>query len=281
MKRNINRFPDSFCFQLTRDEYHEILRYQYGTLERKQGQYSKYLPYAYTEQGVAMLTSCLHTEHAISASIQIMEAFVEMTHYLLQSRQLLPYRELHLLSNRQDAIEADVRALKSSMVTKDDLSDFIKLFDDSMSTEEILILDGQPFKANLAYQNIFKKAKKSIIVVDDYIGIKTLYHLTKAKRDVKITIISDNKNKTLLLHEYTDFMTEYPNMSIDFIKSANKVHDRYIVLDNGTSNMTVYHCGGSSKDSGKRITTIAQIGDITEYESMINTLLGNATLILK
>ena len=84
MKRNKNRFPSSFCFQLTRDEYVEILRCQYGILELEQGKYSKYEPYMYTEQGIAMLTSCLHTERAIISSVQIMEAFVEMTHILNQ-----------------------------------------------------------------------------------------------------------------------------------------------------------------------------------------------------
>ena len=74
MKRNIQRFPKSFCFWISRDEYREILRFQSGILELEQGQYSKYPPYVYTEQGVAMLTSCLHTPRAISASIQMMEA---------------------------------------------------------------------------------------------------------------------------------------------------------------------------------------------------------------
>ena len=97
MKRNIKRFPKSFCFQLTREEYLKILRFQFGILELDQGQYSKYLPYVYTEQGVAMLTSALPTDRAIEASIQIIEAFVEMSHYLKQNHQLLPY--LHNLSN--------------------------------------------------------------------------------------------------------------------------------------------------------------------------------------
>lgn len=87
MKRNINRFPESFCFQLDRDEYRNILRCQIGTLELGQGKYSKYQPYVYTEQGIA-------------ASIQIIQVFVEMTHYLQQSKQLIPYRELYLLTNR-------------------------------------------------------------------------------------------------------------------------------------------------------------------------------------
>ena len=97
MKRNIKRFPQNFCFQISREEYKEILRFQSGSLELEQGQYSKYPPYVYTEQGVAMLTSALHTDRAIEASVQIIEAFVEMSHYIRQNRQLLPYDEMKSL----------------------------------------------------------------------------------------------------------------------------------------------------------------------------------------
>ena len=281
MKRNIKRFPESFCFKLTNDEL-QNLKCQFGI----SSQFESYggrrtIPFVYTEQGVAMLTSTLHTDKAIIASIQIMEAFVEMTHYLQQSKQLLPYQELHIISNRQDIMEADIKKIKSLIVTKDDLSDFIKLFDNSLNEDEILILDGQAFKADLAYQKIFKKAEKNIVVVDDYIGIKTLNHLSKARTNVKITIISDNKRKMLSLQEYNDFMIEFPNMKINFIKSNNKVHDRYIVLDYKTPGMKIYHCGGSLKDSGNKITTIMKINDISKYKSTIKSLLSNPLLVLK
>lgn len=227
-----------------------------------------------------MLTSCLHTERAIAASIQIIQAFVEMTHYLQQSKQLIPYRELYLLTNRQEKIEADVINMKKSMVTEDDLSDLMKLFSSGMTSEEILILDGQPFKADLAYQEIYKKAHKSVIVIDDYIGIKTLHHLVIIKENIKIIIISDNKSRNLRLAQYHDFTVEYPNRNITFIKTDGRVHDRYIVLDHDTDHMKMYLCGSSSKDSGKRITTIIQISDVSEYKGMIQSLLSNSPLIL-
>lgn len=280
MKRNINRFPKEFCFQLDRDEYRTILRCQIGTLELGQGKYSKYQPYVYTEQGIAMLTSCLHTERAIVASIQIIQAFVEMTHYLQQSKQLIPYHELHSLTTRQEAIEADVINIKHSMVTKNDLSDLMKLFSSDMKSEEILILDGQPFKADIAYQDIYKKAQKSIMVIDDYIGIKTLHHLAIVKEDIKIIIISDNKGRNLRLTQYNDFIIEYPNRNITFIKSDDRVHDRYIILDHDTEDMKMYLCGSSSKDSGKRITTIIKISDVSEYKEMIKSLMSNTLLLL-
>ena len=93
MKRNIKRFPPKFCFQISREEYHEILRCQFGILELEQGKYSKYLPYVYTEHGLSMLTSVLHTDRAIEARILIMEVFVEVAHYILQNTPLLPYED--------------------------------------------------------------------------------------------------------------------------------------------------------------------------------------------
>ena len=282
MKRNIKRFPQSFCFQLSREEYFEILRFQFGILELDQGKYSKYLPYVYTEQGVAMLTSALHTDRAIEASIQIIEAFVEMTHYLKQNSLLLPNEELKSLTLKHYQLSEKVQKIEKNMVTRSELSDLIQLFDDNVKSEEVLILDGEPFKADVAYQSIYGKAKKNIIVIDDYIGIKTLNHLAKTKQGLLITIITDNKGShPLKLSEYNDFLTEYPTKKISFIQACNKTHDRFIILDYGLSTMKIYHCGASSKDAGNKITTIAEIKRIDIYRTIIKGLLSNPILILK
>lgn len=277
MKRNNKRFPDSFCFQLSKEEYS---RFQNGSL--KQGQNIKYPPYVYTEQGVAMLTSALHTDRAIDASIQIMEAFVEMSHYIRQNEQLLPYQELQRLENNQYHMAERIQNIEDNMVTKSDLSDFMKLFDDGLQNEEILILDGEPFKADIAYQKIYGKAKKSVIIVDDYVGPKTLRHLAATKTKVTVTVISDNKGgNALKLSDYNDFLTEYPGRTINFLKSLNRAHDRYIVIDNGSKDMKLYHCGASSKDAGKRITTITRIIEMSTYKATISQLLSNPALVLK
>ncbi len=282
MKRNIKRFPDNFCFQLTREEYREILRCQSGTLELEQGKYSKYLPFVYTEQGVAMLTSVLHTDRAIEASIQIMEAFVEMSHYIRQNKQLLPYDELKALELKHYQLSDKVQNIEDNMITRAELSDLMKLFDSGIKSEEILILNGEPFKADEAFQKIYKKAKKNIIMVDDYLGVKALRHLVQAKAGVDITIISDNKGYSpLRLSEYTDFQTEYPGMPIKFIMTQNKVHDRFIILDYGTKSMKIYLCGSSSKDSGNKITVIVGLEKTDIYKDMINDLLKNSALTLR
>ena len=280
MKRNIKRFPDSFCFQLT-DE--EISRFQFGismqTVGVKGGRTSK--PFVYTEQGVAMLTSALHTDRAIEASIQIMEAFVEMSHYIRQYKQLLPYDELKMLELKHYQLSDRVRNMEESMITHADLSSLMKLFDSSIKSEEILILNGEPFKADDAFQKIYKNAKKNSIVVDDYLGVKTLRHLTHAKTGVNITIISDNKGYSpLRLLEYTDFQTEYPGLHLNFIKTMNKVHDRFIILDYGTKAMKIYLSGSSSKDSGNKITAIIEINETDSYRECVNNLLANPILVL-
>ena len=280
MKRNIKRFPESFCFQLTAEE---CARYQTGTLYTGRGANIKYMPHVYSEQGVAMLTSTLHTDRAIAASIQIMEAFVEMSHYIRQNQKLLPQRELQLLEARQENLEGKVREIKESMVTKSDLSELMLLFDQGVKNEEILILDGEPFKADVAYQKIYRRAKKNIIVVDDYLGVKTLQHLTHAKAGVKITVISDNMagRQRLRLSELNDFLTEYPGITLQFVQSGNAVHDRYIVLDYGTKDMKVYHCGASSKDAGNKITTISRVMDISAYKNTMKLLMNKPQLVLR
>lgn len=176
---------------------------------------------------------------------------------------------------------ADIEAIKENMVTKADLSDFMKLFDSGIEHDEILILDGEPFKADLAYQKIYRRAKRKLMIIDDYISTKTLQHLLHSKNAVKLTIISDNKARPPLRQtEYMDFQRENPGRSIDLITAEGKVHDRYIILDVNTKDMKVYHCGASSKDAGKKITTITQVKDVSNYGEMAKALLENPPLTL-
>ncbi len=153
MKRNIKRFPEDFCFQLS--DY-EISRFQSGISMQTEGIKGgrTYNPIVYSEKGVAMLTSCLHTRRAIEASIQIIEAFVEMSHYLRDNRQLLPYEELKSLEVRHFELSERVRGIEdnlaSNMVSRSELSELMRLFDDGVRADEVLILDGEPFKADMA-----------------------------------------------------------------------------------------------------------------------------------
>lgn len=224
----------------------------------------------------------LHGPLATKQSKTLIRLFKSMKDYIIENQQLMiTQKDYFALAEKVETNSRDIADIKANMVTKAELSDFMKLFDQDIDSEEILILDGQPFKADLAYQKIYRKAKKSIIVIDDYISTKTLQHLTHAKAGVSLTVISDNKGKRLRLSEYTDFQTDYPNRNITFLQSSSRAHDRYIVLDNGTKDMKLYHCGASSKDAGKRITTITRIMDLDDYKTTVNTLLTGPVLALR
>lgn len=279
VSRNIDRFDEDFMFQLTKDEY-QILISQ-NVISSWGGR--RKMPNAFTEQGIYMLMTVLKGELAIRQSKTLIRLFKSMKDYIIENQQLMiTQKDYYALVERVNTNSADIKEIKENMATKTDLSDFMKLFDAGIEHDEILILDGEPFKADLAYQKIYRLAKKDLAVIDDYISTKTLQHLLHSKTTVKLTIISDNKARPPLRQtEYVDFQKENPGRSITFITTANKAHDRYIILDYGTKDMRVYHCGASSKDAGKKITTITQVRDLSGYSDMVKELLANPTLILK
>ncbi|MBQ3367368.1 ORF6N domain-containing protein [bacterium] len=313
VKNNIEKFDEDFRFQLTKDEYHsilrcknctlenqdEILRSKILTLENKESEVieegqnlkSKFLtsswggvrklPYAFTEQGIYMLMTVLKGDLATRQSKILIRLFKGMKDFIVDSGNLIGQSEGAKLAIQTSQNTKDIAIIKETMVTKAELTDFMKLFDTGIRNEEILILDGEPFKADFAYQKIYETAEHSIIVIDDYLGLKTLRHLASAKSGVQITIISDNKGKNpLKLTEYNDFLKEYPEVKIKFIASLGRIHDRYIAIDFGTKNEKLYHCGASSKDAGRRITTILEIKGIADYRTTLESLLSNRELKL-
>lgn len=141
--------------------------------------------------------------------------------------------------------------------------------------------NGQPIEANLAYKDIYSLARKSIYVIDNYIGVKTLVLLKDIDPSVEIIVFNDNIGKELHNLEYQDFCREYPEVNIKFQKSGGAFHDRYIILDWNTKNQRIYHCGASSKDAGERITTVSEVVDHIVYEDLINKLLKCPELKLK
>ena len=283
VQNNIERFRgNDFMFQLTKEEFENLMCKNFTS---SRGGRRK-LPYAFTEQGIYMLMTVLRGELAIEQSRTLIQLFKSMKDYIIENQQLMiTQRDYMVLAQKVERNTENIREIKDKLdnvVTKADLSDFMKLFDSGIEHDEILILDGEPFKADLAYQKIYRRAKRKLMVIDDYISTKTLHHLLHSKAAVKLTIISDNKARPpLKLAEYNDFLKENPGRSIDFITTSNKAHDRYIILDFNTKDMKVYHCGASSKDAGKKITTITQVRDISNYKEMVRELLGNRTLMLR
>ena len=279
IRNNVDRFPDDFRFQLTKGEIDLILRSKIFTSSWGG---SRYLPYAFTEQGIYMLMTVLKGELATQQSIALIRLFKTMKDNLVENQQFLTQKSYFALVEKVEENADAIKEICETMVTKADLSVFMNLFNQSLTNEEILILDGEPFKADEAYQKIYRKAKSKITIIDDYISSKTLHHLAHSKKGVKITVISDNTARPKLSSaEYTDFVTENPGMNITFLQSLHLIHDRYIVLDEGTKDMKIYHCGASSKDAGNRITTITRISDIDDYKPMIKKMTGNPGLLLK
>ena len=276
VKNNASKFDEDFMFELTNDEW-QNLRSKF-TSSSWGG--TRYLPKAFTEQGIYMLMTVLRGDLAVRQSKELIRLFKQMKDFIQNDGLMVAYREPYALIDMVCNHDRDIRIIKKNMVTKADLSGFIHLFNKDLK-EEIVIMHAQPFTADRAYQSIYGKAKKSIIVIDDYIGVKTLHHLAYAKDGISIIIISDNAARPKLTQaEVDDWKREYPNKGISFLESKHLSHDRYIVLDNGMKGMKIYHCGASSKDAGNRDTTISEQGNKFLYKQMLDELLGNPLLVL-
>ena len=294
IKNNIERFDEDFRFKLTREEV-ENLRSKNSTSSWGG---PRYLPYAFTEQGIYMLMTVLKGELAIQQSKALIRTFKRMKDYIIENQGLIGEREYLQLSmqvtqNVLDTLEirhelnevedqmAEVVDKLSLVVYKSDLSEIMTEFGKPQIKRGYLILNGEPFKADLAYNEIYQQAKNTIFIIDNYIGIKTLEHLINCKHDIEVTIFSDNLHNGLRANMFADFCKEYPEIRIVLKKTGGNFHDRFIVLDYGTEECRVFLCGASSKDAGARITSINEIFTVQMYDSMVGSILNNPDLQLK
>ena len=298
VKNNIEKFDDDFRFQLTKEEW-ENLRSKISTSKSETGSGGRrYLPYVFSEAGIYMLMTVLKGELAVKQSKALIRTFKQMKDYIVENQGLIGQREFLQLSmqitsnvvemqdlrrdlmNVEDKVAGLVDNL-GSVVHKSELSELILDLSNPQLKYGFLLLNGEPIEANLAYKDIYNIAKKSIYIVDNYIGVKTLVLLKDIPSSVEITIFSDNVGKGLHTLEYQDFCKEYPFRKIKFQKSGGEFHDRYIIIDWNTDKQRIYHCGASSKDAGQRITTISEVVDQVVYADLINKLLKNPILKLK
>ena len=298
VKNNIEKFDDDFRFQLTKEEW-ENLRSKISTSKSETGSGGRrYLPYVFSEAGIYMLMTVLKGELAVKQSKALIRTFKQMKDYIVENQGLIGQREflqlsMQITSNvvemqdlRRDLmnVEDKVAGLLDNLgnvVHKSELSELILDLSNPQLKYGFLLLNGEPIEANLAYKDIYSIAKKSIYIVDNYIGVKTLVLLKDIPSSVEITIFSDNVGKGLHTLEYQDFCKEYPFRKIKFQKSGGEFHDRYIIIDWNTDKQRIYHCGASSKDAGQRITTISEVVDQVVYADLINKLLKNPILKLK
>lgn len=302
VKNNIGKFDADFRFQLTKDEYQQILRSKNLTIKTPLTDYNsvdneietnlisknltsswggnRKLPYVFTEQGVYMLMTVLKGDLATRQSKALVRAFKEMKDFIVDNRSLIGQRDLLQLSVQTTKNTADIAEIKANMVTKADLVKVVRDFTDPATRREYLILNGESVEANIAYSGIYKSAKNSIFVIDNYIGLKTLVLLKETSRSVRITIFSDNIGRGLHQSDYNDFHNQYPSINVNFRKTCGIYHDRYIVIDYDTKTEKIFHCGASSKDAGNKVTTITEVADRQVYHPIVDALLQNPVLSL-
>lgn len=304
VKNNIEKFPEDFRFQLTEEEAQELSRSKNSTLNNDILR-SKFLtanedsanlrsknstanissmsrsnPYAFTEQGIYMLMTVLRGELATKQSITLIRLFKQMKDCILQNQNVLSNSALVKLSLHTVENTKEIQDIRKNMVTKGELSHVIKDLTDPNIKKDYLFFNGETVEADIAYSTIYSSAKKTIFIVDNYIGLKTLVLLKSVKPTVQITIYSDNVGKNLHKIEFADFCKEYPNAHITLKQTKGIYHDRYVIIDFGTKNETIYHCGGSSKDAGVRTTAISQVDDKSLYQKMIVDLQQSPNLVL-
>lgn len=294
VKRNIEKFDDDFMFQLTDEEVSELSRSHFATLNKAQGRGSniKYKPYAFTEQGIYMLMAVLRGELAVKQSKALIRMFKQMKDFIVENRDFLSSKEMTQLllqtsQNTNDIMQhskeiANINDKISTLATKEDLKKVMDNFIDSNTYKHFLLLNGDKIEADVAYTKIYKSAKKSIYVIDNYIGLKTLELLRAARDNIQIIVFSDNvRNKDMLTKNILDdFRKDYPNIDLNLKVSDKKYHDRYIALDFGTENEVFYLCGASSKDAGNKISSITQIEESSKdmYHTMFAGMLNNKNL---
>ena len=228
VKRNIERFPASFCFQLTEKEV-ENLRFQIGTSSLNYGG-RRYLPYVFTEQGVAMASAILRSDIAVKMSVQIMEAFVEMRRMLISNASL--FHRLDNIELRQ--LEADQKFEEI----------FKALESDKLHSEKGIFYNGQVFDAYTFVSDIIRKAGSSIILLDNYVDDTVLTLLGKRNDNVTATILTKSISNQLRL-DLQRYNSQYPAIDIEIFSDA---HDRFLIIDN----TELYHIGASLKDLGKK-----------------------------
>ena len=284
VKRNNEKFDDDFMFQLTDEEIAELSRSQNATLNKGTGRGSniKYNPYAFTEQGIYMLMTVLRGELAVKQSKALIRMFKQMKDFIIENQDFIGSKELVQIAIQTNQNTNDIAEIKSQMATKEDLKKVMDNFIDPDTYKHFLLMNGDKIEADVAYTKIYKSAKKSIYVIDNYIGLKTLELLRAAKDSVEVIIFSDNvRNKDMLTKNIlNDFIRDYPNINLKMKIAGKKYHDRYISIDYGTENEAFYLCGASSKDAGNKISSITKIEESSKdmYHTMFVGMLNNKNL---
>ena len=255
VKRNIERFPERFMFQLS--DY-ETLKLVANCDRFNKLKHSSSNPYAFTEQGVSMLASVLNSDTAIDTSIKIIDAFVAMRHFMQNNAKI--FVEINNLKQHQ--IETDVHLIE----TDKKIGKLLTLLEkNEQEDKQKLFFDGQIYDAFSLMVSIVQKANKDIILIDNYVNNETLDIISKKNESVDVQIFT-SKNTKLTKTDIDKFNSQYPNLTLNF---TDKFHDRFLIIDHKKA----YHIGASIKDAGKKCFGVNLISD----KWMVKALLDNVT----
>lgn len=249
VQRNIERFPEDFMFKLSLMEMREVLENkdvvdltsQIVISNKRGGQ--RYMPYAFTENGVAMLSSVLRSQQAININIRIMRAFNAMRHFIVSNIQVF---------QRVENIEKNILALNASKVDTDKKFEevFRRLDEGATAPKEAIFFEGEFFEARVLLEKLIKTATKRVIIIDGYIDAATFEMLDVRAKGVTADIYSDGEHKTLRdMHN-----ADKGKQPVNTHKWSKSSHDRWVIIDD-----TLYHCGHSVKDLGKKLSAIMKM----------------------
>lgn len=244
VKRNSGRFPAEFCFNLSDKEKDELVANcdRFKTLK-----HSSSNPYAFTEQGIAMLSAVLKSDIAVEVSIKIMNSFVEMRKFLLSNKEMFA---------RLDRVEL------KQLETDQKLEKVFNYIATNTEVKQNIFFDGQIYDAFSFIVGLVQKAKKEIILIDNYVDVHTLNILCKKDKGVDIIVATASKGN-LSTKDIAKFNAQYPKL---LVKITTDFHDRFLIIDK----TEVYHIGASIKDAGKKSFGITKIEDKDLIKNLIN-----------
>ena len=226
VKRNLERFPEDFCFQLSENEL-ESLRFQFETSKNNNEIISesrggrRYLPYVFTEQGIAMLAGVLKSEIAVKMSINIIKAFIEMRKFIMYNGQV--YQEINTIKCKMLEQDKDIQKLFSKFEENEDIQ-----------FKQQIFYEGQIWDSYSLIIDIIRKAKEKILIIDNYIDDSILKMLAKKNENVKVVILTSDKSNISKL-DIQKFNKQYGILEV---AKTDKFHDRFILIDN----KELYHC---------------------------------------
>lgn len=247
VKRNSNRFPEQFRFQLTEEEY-KNLRSQFVTSSEDNTHGGRrYMPYEFTEQGIAMLSAVLKSDIAVEISIRIMNSFVEMRKFLISNQQLF---------SRLDRVEL------KQLETDKKLEEVFSYIASNTEVKQKNFFDGQIYDAFSFIIDLIGKAQSKLILIDNYVDVNTLNMICKKNTGVDVLIATSGKG-SLSTKDINKFNVQYPKLSV---KTTTDFHDRFLIIDDEEG----YFIGASIKDAGKKSFAITKIEDEKMVQNLIN-----------